>query len=364
MTRTRLRRRERRENARGDAADWRLAEHDFHLAVPHEKHNEPRPYPVAIPRGGPLPTEPAAERFLPLASPAPTATQALCTAAALETFGFGRLQQAVLACRRRERGRPRMSAAEHDAAIAVATRIEQLASKLSTTMAHRIEVSFDSPRGLPTPGTGGASARIRLRIDANPSNGRHPPLGLDVDPLDPLVNPKINTGSTRVDIAPPGLGRLARIAATNGAGFRPPAPTAEILIAAARARNAGPEIRVRTRAVDDSMAVETRTVNQEELVRLLLAHCWPRLTPDDGRSTWIIHLSKATTHPSDPQSGLNRNDRATGSVMVNGEQLGAADGEALTALVSALRMAGRKPAGGYWTDHRTPYLAGVKHTGQ
>lgn len=358
-------RRERRENARGDAADWRLARHDFHLAVPHDARIEPRPYPVAVPRGGPDPTDPAAAPFLPLASPPPAATQRLSTKTALEVFGFRRLQQAVLACKKRERERPRMSAEQHCAAEAAAARIEQLTATLTRSAASVIEVSFDSPRRMPAPASGGAAARIRLRIDSGAQHaaGNAPaPLTLDVDPADPLVNSKVTAGGVRVDVAPPGLGRLARLAATDGAGFRPPALTAEMLLATARACAAASAIRIRTRAVDDAVQPQVETCTPDELARLLLARCWPRLTPDDPKNAWVIHLAKRPNDPSGQHAALARYDRASRSVAVDEHHLDASDGEAVTALFAALRTAGRSPGEDYWTHHRTPYPAGFDQT--
>ena len=147
------------------ASDWRLARHDFHLALPASARAEPRPYPVAVPAGGPDPTHPAAARFLPLAStPPPARAQRLSTPTALATFGFHRLHEAVRACRRRERERERTTPEEHHAAEAAAGFIERLGASLSANDAAAVEVSWDSPRApLPTRANAGPP-RIRLRI--------------------------------------------------------------------------------------------------------------------------------------------------------------------------------------------------------
>ncbi len=360
MTRTTTRKRGRPEDAHADPADWRLARHDFHLATPRGARNEPRPYPIAVPRGGPDPSDPAAAPFLPLASPPPASTHRLSTDMALQTFGFRRLQQAVLACLRREREHARLTDEQHRTAEAAAARIQQLAASLTRSAADTIDVSFDSPRGMLAAAPDGAAARIRLRIGGGGPHaaGAAPlPLTLDVDPIDPLVNPKVTTGGMRVDVAPPGLGRLARIAATNRAGFRPPAPTPRMLLAAARACAAGSAIRVRTRAVDDTVEPRVETCMPDAVARLLLACCWPRLTPEDPKSGWVLHLSKHAAGPDAQQTTRARFDRASRSILVDESALDAGDGEAVAALVAALRAAGRDPGDGYWTHHRTPYPA-------
>ena len=355
----------RRTDAQGDAADWRLAGHDFHLATPRDARNEPRPYPVAVPRGGPDPADPAAAPFLPLASPPPASTHRLSTDMALQTFGFRRLHQAVLACLRRQRDRARLTDEQRRAAEAAAARIERLAASLTRSAAATIEVSFDSPRGMLAAAPGGAAARIRLRIGGHGDDGaadKAPPLTLDVDPADPLVNPKVAAGGIRIDVAPPGLGRLARIAATDRAGFRPPAPAPAVLLAAARACAAGSTVRVSTRAVDDAVERRVETCTPEALARLLLARCWPRLTPDDTKSAWVLHLAKRSTAVDAQQTALARCDRATGAILVNEDRLDAGDERAVAALVAALRGAGRDPGEGYWTHHRTRYPAGFEKT--
>lgn len=349
----------------GDATDWRLAQHDFYLATPYDARNEPRPYPVAVPRGGPSPVDPAAARFLPLATPPPRSAQRLSTDMALQTFGFRRLHQAVLACLRRERDRARVTDQQHRAAEAAAARIERLAASLTKSAADGIEVSFDSPRGILAIPSAGAAARIRLRIGGN---GRHAggeaplPLTLDVDPTDPLVNPKVAVGSARIDVAPPGLGRLARIAATDRAGFRPPAPTPRMLLAAARACAARSAIHVRTRTVDDAVEPRVETCTPHAVARLLLACCWPRLTPEDPKSAWVLHLRKQSARPDAQRTTLARCDRASRCIVMDEHRLDDGDGEAVTGLIRALRAAGRNPANGYWTHHRTPYPAGFERS--
>ncbi len=360
MTRTTTRKRGRPEDAQPDPADWRLARHDFHLATPRGARNEPRPYPIAVPRGGPDPTDPAAAPFLPLVSPPPASTHRLSTDMALQTFGFRRLHQAVLACLRRERERARLTEEQHRTAEAADARIERLAASLTKSAADGIEVSFDSPRGMLAAAPGGAAARIRLRIGGN---GRHAggeaplPLTLDVDPADPLVNPKVAAGGVRIDVAPPGLGRLARIAATDRAGFRPPAPTPRMVLAAARACAAGWAIRVRTRTVDDTVEPRVETCTPDAVARLLLACCWPRLTPEDPKSAWVLHLRKQSAGPDAQRTTLARCDRASGCIVMDEHRLDDGDGEAVTGLVAALRAAGRAPGERYWTHHRTPYPA-------
>ena len=350
---------------RADAADWRLAQHDFHLAAPRDARNEPRPYPVAVPRGGPDPTDPAAAPFLPLASPPPASTHRLSTDMALQTFGFRRLHQAVLACLRRQRDRAPLTDERRRAAEAVAARIERLAASLTRSTAATIEVAFDSPRGILAAAPGGATARIRLRIGGHGDDGAADdalPLTLDVDPADPLVNPKVAVGGVRIDVAPPDLGRLARIAATDRAGFRPPAPTPQILLATARACAARTAVRVTTRAVDGTVEPRLETCTPEALARLLLARCWPRLTPDDPKSAWVLHLAKRSAGMDAQRTALARCDRATGAILLNEHRLDAGDQRAMTALVAALRAAGRDPGEGYWTHHRTRYPAGFEKT--
>lgn len=346
---------ERGSNARDDAADWRIARHDFHLATSRDARSEPLPYPVAVPHGGPSPAEPAAAAFLPLASPPPAAAERLSTATAIEMFGFNRLQQAVLACRRRQRERPRTSNEDRQAAEAAAMRIERLAASMSDT----IEVSFDSPRGITIAPAAGAAARIRLRIDGWPKHDDTLPLTLDVNPVDPLVNPKITAGNKPVDVAPPCLGRLVRIAATDNAGFRPPAPAPGMLTAAARAFAAGAAVQVRTRAVDDSVEARVESCEPEELARLLLTRCWPRLTPGDPKNAWVMHLSSG---PSARHTMLARYDRTSHAILVDNQPLTTTDGEAIGSLVTALRAAGRSPGNHYWTHRRTPYPAGFGKT--
>ncbi|MYD88378.1 MAG: hypothetical protein F4018_00020 [Acidobacteria bacterium] len=365
MTTATSRRRQPSENAQGDAADWRLARHDFHLATPYDVRDEPHPYPVAVPRGGPCPTDPAAAPFLPLASPPPAAAKRLSTATALEMFGFRRLQQAVLACKRREGERPRVNGEQRRTAEAAAARIEQLAATLTRNAAGNIEVSFDSPRRVPDPASGGASARIHLRIDGgaeHAADNAPPPLLIEVNPGAPLVNPHVSAEFRRIDVAPPGLGRLARIVATDGAGFRPPAPTAQMLLATARACATGSAVRTETRAVDDTVETRIETCAPDELARLLLARCWPRLTPDDPKSAWVIHLAKQSNDPNGQRSTLARYDRASRAVVVDEHRLDDADGEAVYDLVTALRTAGQDPGERYWTHHRTRYPAGFEQT--
>lgn len=359
MTTNNSDRAERGSNARGDAADWRIARHDFHLTTSRDARSEPLPYPVAVPRGGPGPTERAAAPFLPLASPPPAVAERLSTATAVEMFGFDRLQQAVLACRRRERERPRTSDEDRRAAEAAAMRIERVGASMTDT----IEVSFDSPRGTTIAPSAGAAARIRLRIDGGPGRGNALPLTLDVDPVDPLVNPKVTAGNKRVDIAPTCLGRLARVAATDNAGFRPPAPAPGMLIAAARAFAAGAAVQARTRAVNDSMEACVKTCEPETLARLLLTRCWPRLTPGDPKNAWAIHLSKRSKDPNAQQTTLARYDRTSRAILVDGHPLTTADGEAVASLVTALRAAGRNPGNRYWTHRRTRYPSGFGKTG-
>ena len=350
---------------RADAADWRLAQHDFHLATSCDTRNEPRPYPVAVPRGGPDPTDPAAAPFLPLASPPPASAHRLSTDMALQTFGFGRLHQAVQACLWRQRWRGRLTGEQRRAAEAAAARIERLAASLTRSAADAIDVSFDSPRGMPAVASGGAAARIRLRIGGDPRHAAADaplPLTLDVDPVDPLVNPKVAAYGARIDVAPPGLGRLARIAATDGAGFRPPALAPETLLIAARARAARSTVRVTARAVDDAVEPRVRTCTPAGLTRLLLACCWPRLTPEDPKSAWVIHLSKRSSGPDAQPARLARYDRGSRSVLIDERRLDAGDKMAVTALVAALRTAGRGTDDRYWTNHRTVYPARVGPT--
>ena len=350
---------------RANAADWRLARHDFHLATPRDARNDARPYPVAVPRGGPDPTDPAAAPFLPLASPPPATTHRLSTDMALQTFGFRRLHQAVLACLRRQRDRARLTDEQHRAAEAAAGRIERLAASLTRSAADVIEVSFDSPRGMLAAMSGGAPTRIRLRIGGDPRHAAADaprPLTLDVDPADPLVNPKVTAGDTRIDIAPAGLGRLARIAATDRAGFRPPAPAPAMLIAAARACAAGAAIQITANAVNDTVEPELRTCTPKALARLLLACCWPRLTPEDPNSGWVVHLSKQPNGPDPQPARLARYDRKSRSVLIDERRLDAGDERAVAALVAALRAAGRDPGDGYWTHHRTRYPARFEKT--
>ena len=365
MTRTTTRRSGRREHAQADAADWRLARHDFHLATSCDARNEPRPYPVAVPRRGPGPTDPAAALFLPLASPPPTGAHRLSTPTALEMFGFRRLHQAVLACLRRERERPRVTDEQRRAAQAAAARIERLATALTKRAADTVEVSSDSPRGMLTAASAGAAARVRLRIGGHAGHSEGDtslPLTLDVDPADPLVNPKVTAAGMRIDVAPPGLGRLARVAATDCAGFRPPAPTPPMLLAAARACAAGSAIRVGTRAVDDAVEPRVETCAPDALARLMLACCWPRLTPEDPRNAWLVHLSKHSPSPDGQRTTLARYDRTSRSILVDEHCLDARDQQAVAALVAALRAAGRDPGERYWTHHRTRYPAGFEKT--
>ena len=365
MTTTTTRRSGRREHAQDDAADWRLAQHDFHLATPGDARKEPLPYPIAVPRGGPDPTDPAAAPFLPLASPPPASTHRLSTDMALQAFGFPRLHQAVLACLRRQRDRARLTDEQRRTAEAAAARIERLAASLTRSAADVIEVSFDSPRGMLAAMSGAPAARIRLRIGGAPQHAAANaplPLTLDVDPADPLVNPKVTAGNMRIDIAPPGLGRLARIAATDRAGFRPPAPAPRMLITAARACAAGSAIQVTANAVDDTVEPHLRTCTPEALARLLLASCWPRLTPEDPKSAWVVHLSKQPNGPDAQPASLARYDRGSRSVLIDERRLDTGDERAVTALVAALRTAGHDPGDGYWTNHLTVYPAGFQQT--
>jgi hypothetical protein len=289
----------------------------------------------------------------------------LSTDTALETFGFRRLHQAVLACLRRQRDRTGLDDEHRRAAEAAAARIERLAASLSKSAVEVIDVSFDSPRGMLSATPGVSGARVRLRIGGRPRNlpaDAPPPLTLDVDPADPLVNPKVAVGGMRVDIAPPGLGRLARTAATDGAGFRPPALSPETLITAARAHAAGSGLRVTTLAVDDKVQPQLRTCPPEGLAALLLACCWPQLTPEDPKSTWVIHLSRPSNPPDAQPARLARHDRGSRSVLIDKSRLDADDDRAVTALVAALRTAGRDPGDRYWTNHRTMYPAGFAST--
>ena len=365
MTTITSRRSRQPNNARGDAGDWRLARHDFHLATSRDARNEPRPYPVAVPRGGPSPTDPAAAPFLPLASPPPASAQRLSTATAVEMFGFRRLHLAVQACVHRQRTRSRTTGEQRRAAEAAAAQIERLAASLTKSAATAIEVSFDSPRGMLAAASAGAAARIRLRIGGQNARDRGealPPLTLDVDPADPLVNPKIAAGGARLDVAPPGLGRLARIAATDTSGFRPPAPAPGMLLAAARACAAGTPLQVTTRAVDDEVEPRVETCTPEALAALLLARCWPRLTPRDAQSAWVMQLAKQSSGAHARPTGLARCDRATGAVLLNERRLDPGDEQAVTALVARLRAAGRDPGESYWTHHRTRYPAEIRAT--
>ena len=342
--------------------DWRLAQHDFYLALAARTRGEARPYPIAMPAGGPDPTGPEADPFLPLASPRPASTQRLTTATALATFGFDRLHEAVRSCDRRTRDRPHTTSEDRTAAKAAAARIERLAASISRADAEAIEVCWNSPRApLPARGTA-APPRIRLRITrADDADGRCPlPLTLDVDPTDPRVHPTIAGGDgRRIDIAPPGLGRLARVAAADAAGFRPPALNGDALLAAARAHAAGGTIPVTTQAVDPELERDLEACTPERLAELLLPCCWPHLTPTDPRSAWIAQLSKPTNGPGGAlQTALARYDRATNAILIGEQPLEPDDEHVVAGLVAALRTAGRDPGERYWTHHRTRYPIG------
>ena len=315
-----------------------------------------------MPAGGPDPTGPEADPFLPLASPRPSSAQRLTTTTALATFGFYRLHEAVRSCDRRTRDRPRTTSEDRTAAKAAAARIERLAASVSRADAGAIEVCWNSPRApLPAHSTT-APPRIQLRITrADDADGRCPlPLTLDVDPTDPLVHPTIAGGDgRRIDVAPPGLGRLARVAAADGAGFRPPALNGKALLAAARAHAAGEAIPVTTRAVDPEVERDLETCRPEGLAALLLPCCWPHLTPTDLRSAWIAQLSKPANGPGEARrTALARYDRTTNAILIGEQPLEPDDKHAVAGLVAALRAAGRDPGERYWTHHRTHYPIG------
>ena len=315
-----------------------------------------------MPAGGPDPTGPEADPFLPLASPRPASAQRLTTAKALATFGFYRLHEAVRSCDRRTRDRPRTTSEDRTAAKAAAARIQRLAASVSRADAEVIEVCWNSPRApLPARGTA-APPRIRLRITrTDDADGRCPlPLTLDVDPTNPLVHPTIAEGDgRRIDIAPPGLGRLARVAAADAAGFRPPALNGEALLAAARAHAAGGTIPVTTQAVDPELERKLEACTPERLAELLLPCCWPHLTPTDPRSAWIAQLSKPTNGPGGAlQTALARYDRAANAILIGEQPLEPDDEDVVAGLVAALRTAGRDPGERYWTHHRTRYPIG------
>ena len=344
------------------ADDWRLAHHDFYLALPARARGEARPYPIAMPTGGPDPTGPEADPFLPLQSAPPSNAQRLTTATALATFGFDRLHEAVRSCDRRKRDRPRTTPEDRAAAEAAAATIERLAASMSRADAGAIEVCWNSPRApLPARSTP-RPPRIRLRITrTNDADGWCPlPLTLDVHPTDPLVHPTVTGGDRRrIDIAPPGLGRLARVAAADATGFRPPALSGDTLLAAARAHAAGGTIRMTTRAVDADVEPGLETCAPEQLVRLLLPCCWPHLTPTDPRSAWMAQLARQANGPGGaPRTALVRYDRASNAILINEQPLGPDDEQAVTGLVAALRTAGRDPGEHYWTHHRTRYPIG------
>ena len=344
------------------ADDWRLAHHDFYLALPARARGEARPYPIAMPAAGPDPTGPEADPFLPLASPRPSSAQRLTTATALATFGFDRLHGAVRSCDRRSRDRRRATSEDRTGAKAAAARIERLAASVSRADAVAIEVCWNSPRApLPARSTM-ATPRIRLRITgADDAEGRCPlPLTLDVDPTDPLVHATIAGGDgRRIDVAPPGLGRLARVAAADGAGFRPPGLSGETLLAAARAHAAGGTVSVTTRAVDPEVEPDLEACAPEGLAKLLLPCCWPHLTPTDPRSAWIAQLAKPANGPGTAlRTALARYDRATNAILIDEQPLEPDDEHAVAGLVAALRTAGRYPGARYWTHHRTRYPIG------
>ena len=172
------------------------------------------------------------------------------------------------------------------------------------------------------------------------------------------MNPKVAAGGVRIDVAPPGLGRLARIAAHRPR--RVPAARADAAHGArrrARACAAGWAIRVRTRTVDDTVEPRVETCTPDAVARLLLACYWPRLTPEDPKSAWVLHLRKQSAGPDAQRTTLARCDRASGCIVMDEHRLDDGDGEAVTGLVAALRAAGRDPGERYWTHHRTPYPA-------
>ena len=342
--------------------DWRLAQHDFYLALPARTRGEARPYPIAMPAGGPDPTGPEADPFLPLASPQPSSAQRLTTATALATFGFNRLHEAVRSCDRRNRDRPRTTSEDRIAAESATATIERLAASVSRADASAIEVCWNSPRApLPARSTP-APPRIRLRIThTDEADGWCPlPLTLDVDPTDPLVHPTVAGGDgRRIDVAPPGLGRLARVAAADGSGFRPPALTGETLLAAARAHAAGGTISATTRTVGPKVQPDIEACTPEGLAKLLLPCCWPHLAPTNPRSAWIAQLAKPTNRPRGTlQAALARYDRATNAILIDEQPLEPDDERAVAGLVAALRAAGRDPGERYWTHHRTRYPIG------
>ena len=350
------------------AADWRLARHDFHIARRANAKGEANPYPVAIPRGGPRPTDPAAAPFLPLATPRPASSEALSTVDALAAFGFHALHDAVRACRRREQHGERPTPDERRIAQAAAERIEQLAASLAAAGTAGIEVSFESPRAPLRVRAHEAAGppRIRLRITrARGTDDACPvPLTLDVDPIHPLVYPVLTTGEgRRIDIAPGALGRLARIACADGTGIRPPALAADTLVAAARAHRHGGTIRAITTTLGAHHAPATETCTPKLLAALLLCRCWPQPTPADTHSAWVAQLEARTSERDGTrETPIARYDRASNTVVVDGRALDADDATAVAGLIAALRAAGRKPGERYWTHCGTPYPTAFRAT--
>ena len=343
------------------AADWRLVRYDFHFARRANAKGEANPYPVAIPRGGPRPTDPAAAPFLPLATPRPPSSEALSTADALATFGFHALHEAVRACRWRERHGERPTPDERRIAQAAAERIEQLAASLAAAGTAGIAVSFESPRAPLRVRAHEAAGppRIRLRITraGGPADACPVPLTLDIDPIHPLVYPVLATGDgRRIDVAPGALGRLARIACADGTGIRPPALAADTLVAAARAHRQGGTIRATTITLGAYHAPATETCTPKQLAALLLCRCWPQPTPADAHSAWVAQLKARTNEPDGTrETPIARYDRASNTVVVDGQALDASDAAAVAGLVAALRAAGRKPGERYWTHCGTPF---------
>lgn len=350
------------------AADWRLARHDIHMARRANDKGETKPYPVAIPRGGPRPTDPAAAPFLPLATPQPASSEAMSTADALAAFGFHALHEAVRACRRRERRGERPTPDERRTARAVAERIEQLAASLAAAGTAGIEVSFESPRAPLRVRAHEAAGppRIRLRITraGGPDDACPVPLTLDVDPIHPLVYPVLATeDGRRIDIAPGALGRLARIACADGTGIRPPALASDTLVAAARAHRQGGTIGAVTTTLDGHHAPATETCTPKQLAALLLCRCWPQPTPADTHSAWVAQLEARTNERDGTrETPIARYDRTVNTVVVDGRALNANDATAVAGLIAALRAAGRKPGERYWTHSATPYPTAFRAT--
>ena len=119
---------------------------------------------------------------------------------------------------------------------------------------------------------------------------------------------------------------------------------------------------MRTRAVDDAIETRVEACTPEALARLLLPRCWPRLTPEDPKSAWVLHLAKRSASADTQRTALARYDRATSAILLEERRLDAGDEQAMAALVAALRAAGRDPGDGHWTHHRTPYAAGFERT--